>query len=83
MTSLSNTLWVCDLLDDEYHIVLYCEALNNIRSEFFGEHRWVNDLDDPTDQVELFKLMLNLFNLKHTTKLLERLMEKLYELLYS
>ncbi len=40
-----------DLLENEYHLVLYCESLKDIRSEFFGEYGWLEDVEDLTDKI--------------------------------
>ena len=62
-----------DLLDNEYHFLLYCEALVETRSKFFGDNTFLEDVEDPTDPAELCKLLLNSHNLKKTARFLEEM----------
>ncbi len=80
-----RTCCICqdNLLEDEYHFLLYCDALTDIRSSFFEEYNYLEDLDDPTDKVALCKLMLNSHNLKHTGRFLENMFERRMTLLYE
>ncbi len=76
---------ICDdaLLDNEFHFLLYCEALKPIRSKYFEEYNYLDDCTDPTDKVELCKLMLNSHNLKHTARFLESMFDERMRLLYA
>ena len=76
---------ICDdnLLDNEYHFVLYCEALKDARSKFFGEHTFLDDVEDPTDPAEICKLLLNSHNFKSTARFLEEMFRIRQEILYA
>ncbi len=80
-----RTCLICEegLLEDEYHFLLYCNAMKGIRSTYFDEYNYLEDLEDPTDRVALCKLMLNSHNLKHTAKFLENMFEERMRLLYT
>ncbi len=71
------------LLEDEFHFLLYCDALKDVRSKFFTEYNYLDDCEDPTDRVELCKLMLNSNNLKHAARFLEEMFETRMRLLYQ
>ena len=60
-----------ELLNDEYHFMLYCEGLKDIRSKHFAKHTYLEDVDDPTDKNEICKLLLNSHSLKSTAQFLE------------
>ena len=64
-------------------LLLYCDALEPIRSEYFEEYNYLNDCEDPTDKVELCRLMLNSHNLKHTVRFLEAMFDERMRLIYS
>ncbi len=51
------------LLDDEYHFILYCDALKDTRSKFFGSTTVLDDVEDPTDKAEICRMLLNSHNL--------------------
>ena len=71
-----------NLLEDEYHFTLYCDALKNVRSKYFGSHTYLEDMDDPTDKVELCRMLLNSHNLKNTARFLEEMFDTRLKLLY-
>ena len=65
---------ICDnLLDNEYHFVLYCKALKDAWSKYFGEHSFLDDIEDPTDPAEVCMLLLNSRNLRNTARFLEEM----------
>ncbi len=76
---------ICEdqLLDNECHFLLYCEGLEDIRSKYFAEHTYLEDVNDPTDKDELCKLLLNSHNLKSTAHFLEDMYDKRLNLLYK
>ncbi len=71
------------LLDEEFHFLLYCEALKDIRSKYFAERNYLEDVEDPTDRVELCKLMFTSNNLKHMGRFIEEMFDMRLWLLYS
>ncbi len=80
-----RTCQICDdnLLEDEYHFLLYCEGLKEVRSSFFEEYNWLEDLEDETDKVELVKLWLNSHNLRKTARFIEDMTLARKELMYD
>ena len=72
-----------DVLEDEYHFVLYCDALKDIRSKYFARNTYLEDVDDPTDKVELCKMLLNSHNLKKTARFLEEMFDTRLRKLYK
>ncbi len=85
-TPLENRLCcICEdsLLDDEYHFLLYCEGLKDIRSKHFAKHTYLEDVEDPTDKVELCKMLLNTHNLRNTARFLEEMFDSRLKLLYK
>ncbi len=70
------------LLEDEYHFILYCEALKDIRSNHFACHTYLEDVSDPTDKTELCRLMLNSHNLKNTARFIEDMFDSRLRKLY-
>ena len=70
------------LLEDEYHLLLYCDAYKPIRDRLFKEYTFIHDVDDPTDRVELVRLMLNSHNLRGTAKYLEEMFDTRQKLIY-
>ena len=85
-TPIENRLcYICEegLLDDEYHFILYCEGLKDVRSKYFANSTILEDVSDPTDQVEICKLLLNSHNLKKTARFLEEMYDKRLKLLYK
>ncbi len=76
---------ICEdqLLDDEYHFLLYCEGLKDIRSKYFAAHTYLEDVEDPTDKDELCKLLLNSHNLKATAYFLEDMYDTRIRLIYK
>ena len=71
------------LLDDEFHFLLYCDALKDIRSKYFAGRNYLEDVEDPTDRVELCKLMFTSNNLKHMGRFMEEMFDRRLKLLYS
>ena len=71
------------VLEDEFHFLLYCEALKDIRSEFFEEYNWLDDLEDPTDEAELLKLVLNSHNLRKTARFIENMFDQRMKLMFK
>ena len=71
------------LRDEEYHFILYCEGLKDIRSKYFASHNFLEDVEDPTDKVEICKLLLNSHSLRHTARFLEEMYDKRLKLLYK
>ncbi len=85
-TPIENRLCcICDdaLLEDEYHFLLYCDGLKDIRSKHFAGKTYLEDVEDPTDKVELCKLLLNSHNLRHTARFLEEMFDSRLRLLYK
>ena len=80
-----RTCKICDdeLLEDEYHFLLYCDGLKDIRSDFFREYNWLEDLEDPTDKIELIKLWMNSHNLRQTANFIENMIEARKEQMYD
>ncbi len=82
-----RTCKVCEdeLLEDEYHFLLYCdnEGLKEIRSYFFDEYKWLEEVEDPTDKVEIVRLWLQSQNLKKTAKFVEDMVEERKSWLYN
>ena len=76
---------ICDdyLLDDEYHFILYCEGLKDVRSKYFAQTTILEDVDDPTDKVEICKLLLNSRNLRKTARFLEEMYDSRLKLMYK
>ena len=68
---------LCDdgLLEDEFHFLLYCDGLKDTRSQFFEGTTYLDDVEDPTDKVELCKLLFNSHNLKHSARFLEQMFD--------
>ena len=67
-----------DLLEDEYHIILYCESLKAVRSKYFEFREgqtYLDDVDDPTDETEVCRLLLNSHNLKRTARFIEEMFD--------
>ena len=79
-----QTCHICNsgYLENEYHFLPYCDSLESVRSKYFAEHNYLEDLDDPTDNVALFKLMLNSHNLKHLGRFLEEMFDLRQKILY-
>ncbi len=71
------------LLDDEYHFILYCDALKDIRSKFFGSTAVLDDVEDPTDKAEICKMLLNSHNLRKMAKFLEEMYDERLKMLYN
>ena len=71
------------VLEDEFHFLLYCEGLKDVRTEFFEDYNWLDDLEDPTDPVELLKLVLNSHNLRKTAKFVEDMFDRRLKLMYN
>ena len=80
-----RTCQICEdnLLEDEYHFLLYCEGLKDTRSEFFTGYNWLEDLEDPTDKIALIKLWVNSHNLRKSAKFIEEMMEERKSLMYD
>ena len=76
---------ICDdgLLDNEFHFLLYCEALESVRSKYFAERNYLEDVEDPTDKVELCRLMFTSNNLKHMGRFIEEMFDVRLRLSYS
>ena len=76
---------ICEdvFLDDEYHFFLYCEALKDTRSKYFEGQTFLEDVADPTDKVEICKLLMNSHNLRHTARFLEEMYDRRLKLLYK
>ena len=71
------------LLDDEYHFILYCEGLKDVGTKHFTQTTILKDVDDPTDKVEISKLLLNSHNLKKIARFLEEMYDSRLKLLYK
>ena len=85
-TPIENRLCcICEdgLLEDEYHFFLYCEGLKDIRSKHFEGTTYLEDVDDPTDKVELCKLLMNSHNLRKTARFLEEMFDERLKMLYK
>ena len=82
-----RTCRVCDdsLLEDEYHFLLYCDnpELVEIRTRFFYEYKWLEEVEDPTDKVELVRLWLQSQNLRKTARFVEEMVEERKNLMYD
>ena len=80
-----RTCKICEdqLLDDEYHFLLYCEGLKDIRSKFFEVYNWFDDVEDPTDKVEMVRLWLQSNNLRKRAKFIEEMVEERKSLMYE
>ena len=76
---------ICEdqLLDDEYHFLLYCEGLKDIRMKYFAAHTYLEDVEDPTDKDELCRLLPNSHNQKATAHFLEEMYDSRMRLLYK
>ena len=70
-------------MDDEYHFILYCQGLKDVRSKHFAQTTILDDVDDPTDKVEICKLLLNSSNLRKTARFLEEMFDARLKLLYK
>ena len=71
------------LLEDEYHIVLYCDALVDTRSKYFATSAILEDVEDLTDKAEICRMLFNSHNLKSTAHFLEEMCDVKLELLYK
>ena len=76
---------LCDdeMLEDEFHFILYCDGLKEVRSQCFEGTTYLEDVEDPTDKVELCKLMFNSHNLKHSAKFMERMFDARTRMLWK
>ncbi len=80
-----RTCKICEdqLLEDEYHFLLYCEGLKDIRSKFFEDYDWFQDVEDPTDKAEMVCLWLQSNNLRKTARFVEEMVEERKSLMYE
>ncbi len=76
-SSVDFILQYVNMLDDN------AEEYKDARSNYFSEHTFLEDVDNPTDPAEICKLILNSHNLKSTVRFLEEMFnirqKKLYE----
>ncbi len=70
-------------LENEFHFLLYCEGLKDVRSQFFDGTTYLEDVEDPTDKAELCKLLFNSHNLKHSARFLEQMFEARLRAMYK